>query len=806
MNVARTRALLLRFTALAGSLVLTAPAFAAEVAAAPDAGSKVDEVVVTGTLRSQRLQDAPVAVTAVAATEFTNSGLKDPRELQFLSPSIQVSIQGANAIYIRGSGTNSQSGGTEQSVGMVIDGVLMGFVDDIGGDISDLDHFEVYRGPQGTQFAKNASAGVVSMMTKKPKLDVFEGAFNATYGEHNDTSDNATVNVPINSTMAARFTASFQHRDGVFNNISLNQKQGGREAKGVKGKFLWAPNEKLTVFLSGDARLQYDKPNFPQAWGACGPTPLTTAFINYTGTKTVGLCNGALTTLAAAGITPSPSNSTIVERDDAFRHTAAGGVSAEIDYMLGDFKITSLTAYRYMNRNFHGPSGSGAVTNGFLNNKYDGNQVSEELRLISPAEKKLTYVAGIFLYQRDTTTLSLGTGPAYGQAQFEYPNTIYGTNVAVGNGLSHTHNVNKSYAAYADGSYHFTDKLQMNIGARVTRDDIGASLFITASPGTYTAITSGAPNTSTNPTVILPNPNYRTLKTPATGYTWRIGPQYFVTPDLQFYATLAHGYKGPVIDTSLSPVFDAIKPEEVTMYEAGMKSSWFDHRLTANVTLFYQHFTNYQVSVLNQTVVPNVFQLGNAGGMLSQGGEFEFQARPTPEWNLSAALSVNDAHYLDFVTSCWNAAEPIKQVTSGKNGCISVVQTNPTTGAKTTVTSANAVGTPLINSSKYTYRLGATYTHTMHNMMIVDAGSTWTWRSQWLSAPMDYYIANPGYGILGFTGGVTTPDGRYRVGFFVRNALNTFFLAGRQANNGGYTNVLNPEAVRTIGGTLSAKF
>ena len=801
MNFNRSRALLLGFTALSGAVLMAAPAFAADAAAAAaDAGPKVDEVVVTGSLRTQRLQDAPVAVTAVAATEFTNAGLKDPRELQFLSPSIQVSIQGANAIYIRGSGTNSQSGGTEQSVGMVIDGVLMGFVDDIGGDISDLDHFEVYRGPQGTQFAKNASAGVVSMMTKKPRIGTYEGNVNVTYGEHSDTSDNATVNVPISDTMAARFTASFQHRDGVFRNISLNEMQGGREAKGVKGKLLWAPNDKVTVFLSGDTRLQYDKPNFPQAWGQCGPAPLTTAFINYTGTKTVGFCNGALPTLTAAGIAPSPTNSVIVERDDAFRHTAAGGVSAEIDYQLGEFKITSLTAYRYMNRNFHGPSGSGTYTNAFLNNKYDGNQISEELRLISPADKKLTYVAGLFLYDRDTTTLSLGIGPAYGQAQYEYPNTAYGTGVMVGNGLSHTHNVNKSYAAYTDGSYHFTDKLQLNMGFRVTRDDIGASLYLTQYPGDFNPITSGVPNTSANPTFVLPNPNYRTLKTPATGLTWRVGPQYFVTPNLQFYATLAHGYKGPVIDTSLSPVFDAILPEEVTMYEAGMKSSWFDHRLTANVTLFYQHFTNYQVSVLNQTVIPNVFQLGNAGGMISQGGEFEFQGRPWQDWLFSASLSVNDAHYLHFLTSCWNAAEPIKQVTTGINGCFNH------TSIVGSASSADAFGTPLINASKYTYRLGGTYTHTFKNQMILDATANWTWRSQWLSAPMDYYIANPGYGIVGLNGGITTADGKYRVGFFVRNALNTFFLAGRQANNGGFTNVLNPEAVRTIGGTLTAKF
>ena len=240
MKLSRSRAWLLSFSALAGVMAVGAPAFAADAPApapapaAQTSSSKVDEVVVTGTLRSQRLQEAPLAVSAVKPEEFINAGFKEPRELQFLSPSIQVSIQGANAIYIRGSGTNSQNGGTEQSVGMVIDGVLMGFVDDIGGDISDLDHIEVYRGPQGTQFAKNASAGVISVMTKKPQLGDFGGTVHASYGEHNDTSDDATINIPINDDMAARMSASFQHRDGVFPNLALHENQGGREQKGAE--------------------------------------------------------------------------------------------------------------------------------------------------------------------------------------------------------------------------------------------------------------------------------------------------------------------------------------------------------------------------------------------------------------------------------------------------------------------------------------------------------------------------------------------------------------------------------------------
>ncbi|MBW8812557.1 MAG: TonB-dependent receptor [Caulobacterales bacterium] len=763
--------------ALGAPLVAWAADGAAD-AAADGEGNKVTEVVVTGALRTQRLQDAPMAVTAVPAQEFTNAGFKEPRELQFLSPSIQVSIQGANAIYIRGSGTNSQNGGTEQSVGMVIDGVLMGFVDDIGGDISDLDHIEVYRGPQGTQFAKNASAGVVSVMTKKPVLGAtsFDGHFS--YGQHNDTADNMTVNIPINDTMAARLTASFQHRDGVFENAALGIKQSGREQKGLRAKFMWRPDESTNIYVSADVRQAFDKPNFPQAWAKCGPG-INTPFINYTGTKVLPGCNSAL----IAGITPSDTNSVIAERDDAYRHTDAGGVSVQADHMIGDFTVTSLTAYRFFTRAFHGPSGSGYYNNQFLSNWYNGGQVSEELRLVSPAQKKLTYVAGIFLYDRNTVTKALSAGDAYGQAFVEYPNTPYGRNVqtASAGGETRAHNINKSAAVYADGSYHFTDKLLLNAGARVTRDDISASIIAYAYPGVY-------PSTVNAPL----RPTAR-LETKETGYTYRIGPQYYFTPDVQIYGTFAHGYKGPLIDTALN-VLDAIKPETVNMLEVGLKSSWFEHRLTANVTVFHQKFKNYQVSVLNQQVTPNIFQLGNAGGMLSKGVEVELIGRPTPELTLTASTAINDNHYTDFVTSCWNALEPIKQATSGLNGCY--VHPGNTTA------SANAAGTPLINSSKYTYRLGASYNHAFGNGFVLDGNANYLHRSKWLSAPMDPNIVNPGYGVLNLNAGLTSPDGRYRVGVFARNALDKFFLAGRQANNGGWTNVLNPEAVRTVGVSL----
>lgn len=611
--------------------------------------------------------------------------------------------------------------------------------------------------------------------------------------------------------MAARFSGSFQHRDGVFYNSALKQYQGGREQKGFKGKFLWNPRDRVSVYFAADARIQFDKPNFPQAWGFCGP-PTTTGLVNITSPnyaafvarakagiyvnpaatssdRSLAGCNSAL---LAPGLVPSSKNSTIAENDDAYRHTQAGGASVEVNYPLGDFQLMSLTAYRFMSRDFKGPSGSGFYTNSYLNNLYNGGQISEELRLISPAGKKLTWVNGLFLYDRDTVTKSCSCGPAYGQAAIEYPNTPYGSNVLVSaqGGQTKNHNINKSYALYTDGSYHFTDKLQLNAGFRVTRDDISASIATVQVPGVYNSITTV--NTSANPTVnLLP---FRQLGIQTTGYTYRVGPQYFFTPDIQVYGTFAHGYKGPLIDTSINTL-GAIKPEEVDMVEGGFKSSFFDHSLTFDVTLFHQQFKNYQVNVLNQQVVPNVFQLGNAGGMLSQGGEMQVTWRPVRDWLLNASTTINDSHYTDFLTSCWNSNEPIKQATTGVNGCIVA------NGASST----NAKGTPLINSSKYTYRLGATYT-TEINHWRADANASYLWRSSWLSAPMDPNIVNPGYGVLSLNGGVTSPDGKYRLGFFARNALNTFFYAGRQANNGGWTNVLNPEAVRTVGVNMSAKF
>lgn len=751
-------------------------------AEASPAEPQLEEVVVSG-LRAERLQDTAMAVSVVSADTLVNVGFKDPKDLQFISPSIQVSLVGANAIYIRGSGTNSQNGGTEQSVGMVIDGVVQGFVDDIGGDVSDLDHVEVFRGPQGTQFAKNASAGVVSMLTRKPVLGASGWKANVSYGEHDDSSNSVTVNLPISSTMAARITGGYQYRDGVYENPVRNQSQGAREQKSIRGRFLWEPGDSTSLLATVDYRDTFEQPNFTQAWAHCGPEGPVTPYVNQYGTNRLPPCNGAVT----AGVPFHDTNDIIVESDPAYRRTEAGGASLQIDHDIGDYRFTSISAWRMMDRRLLTPSGQGVIPIGIIDNDYWGDQYSQEFRFTSPADRKLTYVGGVFYYLRDTINEILRAGEYFGEAYYKYPNTPYGADVMISQEGGRTRYRNKveSYAAFIDGAFHFTDRFQLNGGFRATRDDVFGGVTMLDTPGVY-PFTVGA--------AIKPDDG---LSVKNTGYTYRFGPQFFLTPYVQLFATYAHGYKGPLVDNVVE-VATEVLPEEVDMFEAGIKSQFLDRRLTVNLTAYHQKFEDYQVVLLNGSRNPVVFQLGNAGGLRSQGFELETQFAPDDHWTLGGALVLNDAEYTDFLTRCWDSREPIKQPTTGPNGCF--VRPGQTSA------SSNAEGTPLTNSSKWTYRLNVGYNTVLLNGYEIDSSATWQHRTSFLSQPMDPNLVIPGYGVLNLTVGVTTPGGRFRVGAFARNALDEFFLAGRLPVSGGWTNVLNPEAVRTVGMTMSMNF
>ena len=143
----------------------------------------------------------------------------------------------------------------------------------------------------------------------------------------------------------------------------------------------------------------------------------------------------------------------------------------------------------------------------------------------------------------------------------------------------------------------------------------------------------------------------------AGGYVYRFSPQYYFTPDAQVYALVAHGYKGPLIDASTND-FNKILPEQVQALETGLKSQWFDHRLTANVDVFQNKFTNLQTSSLVCDPATNlcVFQLTNAPGQKSKGAELEMRGKITDNLNVNFGMTVLDARFTSFKAPCWNSS------------------------------------------------------------------------------------------------------------------------------------------------------
>ncbi len=440
-----------------------------------------------------------------------------------------------------------------------------------------------------------------------------------------------------------------------------------------------------------------------------------------------------------------------------------------------------------MDRLFHSPFGSGVQAALYGTTSYVGNQFSQEFRLTSPGDKRLTYIAGLYYYKRSTYGSSLSVGDLFGYAQAFYG---AGAQVAANGGRIDTTNDNTSYAAFLDGSFALTDHLKILGGARYTYDKVEASSNTVRLAGVF-----AQPNTTIKP--------FDSRRFTNDAASWRFGAQYTFNPDVMIYATAARGYKGPVADTSTA-IIGQVKPEYVRSYEVGFKSSWFDHKLLFNLTLFHQKFTDFQTTVLNTTTLPFGFVLGNAGGERTRGVELEMQVAPVSNLHLSGGVTYLDAKFTDFRASCYSSAAPIPMPNTTNPDGIGGCYTIPGTSTRFT----QAAGSPLNNASRWSYKLAADYKKEINDTFTFDASTTWVWRSSFRTSGYDPNTVNPGYGTLALNAGIGAPDGQWRVGFFARNLFDKFFTAAIQSNsydNGGYTNVLNIEAVRTVGMTLDFK-
>jgi len=764
-----------KFYLLAGlsAFAFVQPAFAQDVQETADGG--LEEIVVTAQKREQNLQNVPVAVTALGAEAIANQRIAEFSDLTRAAPSLtitQTTSSPNNSIILRGIGTFAFSIGVEPSVAVIIDDMPVVQQAQAFDNLADVERIEVLKGPQGTLFGKNASAGVVNIVTKDPDAD-FSGSANATVATDGDWRLESVVSTPLTDNVGLRLTGFYHDFSGNVRNLTTGTKLNGQENYGLRAKLKAGLADNLTFTLTG----AYSK-------AKQDGTGNTLRGIFGAGTPRVLGVVPLLPTLT--GVTPGVAN--YKARVDALGATnnETASLAGKFNLDLGFANLISVTAYQDWKFNFQNDFDGtdvnvlGAITAGAVNGgvaqagPYHSTNLTQELRLVSTDGGPLKYVVGSF-YSDAKTDRGFARGPAVALASWK------------------AHNTSRSLGLFAQVDYTLPTDTTVSGGVRYNHEKIGVAfdnLLPTATANTCLAGTAACRGTNADSVV-----------------TWKGSISQQLARQIMAFGSVARGYKGYAFDivTGFNPArinaalngtgpglvgVGAIKPERSTSYEAGIKSRFFDNRIQLNVIGFYTNYNNFQAqsAILVGTPPAPQFVLNNVGKLRTKGVELEFQAKPSDWLRIDAGATYTDAVMTSFLGAQGYAGQT-GQVFNAATGTSAFV--GPCTSAaaataatpRTTCTFQDRSGERLPNSPKFKWNVGATAEFDLTS----EARGTFILGYQHQSKVNFDLLGNPlleqkAYGILNGSFGVEFAN--VKVTAFVNNIFNTQFAASMSDNFG----------------------
>ncbi|RZJ47289.1 MAG: TonB-dependent receptor [Brevundimonas sp.] len=647
-----------------GSISVSALLLAASLGATPvwaqtapqtppqDSATQLDEVIVTATKREERLIDVPVAVTAIGSEQLQNSGVSDIRELTGLAPSVQFQTPGGGAdssIRIRGIGTTSTNPGLESSVGVVIDGVTRARTGVALSELGDLERIEVLRGPQGTLFGRNTSSGLINIVTRAPSFAGVEGRLEGTYGDFSNMRVAGAINLPLSDNAALRVEASSETRDGFYPDANSQETLDNLDRQFIRAKLRWEPSETLSWLFSAD---------YTQREENCCVAVLAIAGPTYGLVNTLAGARGEIGYTSNNPFDREASKS--VGRVNS-ENIDDWGFSAQANWDLGWADLTSVTAYRSWeasrSQDFdHSGADLGFFAPDGLHQNFD--VFTQEIRLQGTAGM-VDWLVGAYYSDEDVRNDS-----AYRMGA-DYP-LIYGgaatfqaTTLAAftpGDGARGVGEQNgRDMSVFTHNIFNITDQLSVTAGLRYTNNkksiDFWGENF---NPACNSAVaTSDAPGITRFCAPFWDtrfNPAGDTDSRSEDAVTGTFNVSYEFLPTLTTYLSYSRGYKsgGYNFDragftTPATPNARdlAFSEETVDAYEFGLKGEFFDRSLTANLAIFHQKFSGFQL--IEYTGVN--FVVRSLEEAISEGAELEVTWRPMQGLTLTNGLSYTDAYY-----------------------------------------------------------------------------------------------------------------------------------------------------------------
>ncbi len=809
--------------ALLGLLLCgVAPAAIAQTAVAPtatdaaatadaegEAGATVGEVTVTARRRSETVQSVPLAVSVVGGDKVDATGAFNVGRLQQLTPTLQYySTNPRNtAVNIRGLGVpfGLTSDGFEQGVGFYIDDVYNARVATATFDFLDVSRIEVLRGPQGTLYGKNTTAGAVNITTNQPTFD-FEAKAEVTAGNLAFKQAKAAISGPLTDTIAARLAISTTTRRGTIYNVTSRQYVNAQDNLGVRGQILYKPNDQFAVTFAADYSKQ-DAECCAQIYVRTGATqrPL----------------NRQYAALAAAQNYTVASTNPFDRVTDVDANLNAGnkigGASARVVWNVGPGTLTSITAWRFWDwkpendRDFLGLS---IVSKS--QNPSQQDQYSQELRY-NYSNDRLDAVAGVFAFkQRIDTQGTEQQGPASSRWNIA-PSNVLSNDPTVLDGLvaRNTQSLkNTSFALFGQASWKVTEAFTIQPGVRLNYDkkDGFYQRLVFDGQGVPVLLGQTGPRRAAQLAVFTPQ-----LSEPSFddwNFSYDLTASYRFAPDILGYATYAKSFKsgginqnGLPTDAAGNPILAAgtIKPEDVNHVEAGLKTQFWERRATLNFSAFRTDIKDYQATVTNGQLGVLRGYLANAGKVRTQGFEVDFSVRPNERFTAYANGAYTDATYRKFVDA------PCPPELSGGT-TVAAGQTPSAPGTPGGLSPANCdiSGQRLPGVSKWAFSFGAeanvpvTFLGQEGEAYLGYDGS---YRSNFSSnASPSIYTWVDGYALSNFRAGFRTPEG-LNLYAWVRNAFDEDYfelLAVGPSNTGLIAG--QPGDPRTWGVTLKAAF
>lgn len=570
----------------------------------------IEEVLVTARKRAETLYEVPVSVTVVSADRINSLGANSLDDLNSITPNVTVAENGA--INIRGIQSNVRNVGFEAGISIFIDGVYLGRPALNNQDLLDVDQIEVLRGPQGTLYGKNTTAGAINITTLRP-TDQLQMRALAEYGDHGRMRGGVVVAGPIvDGLVGGKLTAYGGESDGYVTNRYNGQKTGNDDYYGFRGELRLTPTAALDIALRADwlnndgeaARVTSSLTPGSNGiyFGAIGPGTLGPIDIQE----------------SVAGNTPTSINEDAV----AINEAKGGGVSLSADYQFeGGSTLTSITAYRTQRTFVRGDDDY--TTADLIWHTWDDrtDQWTQELRLSSRSGERFRYVIGAYaLHQKSTSArpITLGTNfplnALLGTSTFEFRNDVMVKTTA--------------YSLFANADYDLLDKLTLNVGLRYTDESKKLNFAQLGVPGLYPDLdlADEFADNDLSPTVSL---------------------IYRPVANMSFYGTVSRGFKSggwnPDITSTDQIQFNS---ESVTNYEIGTHMNLLDGRLALNAAVYHMDYDDLQISQFLSLALGRVIR--NAGAVKIDGAEFDLTVRPASWLTLSTGAGYNDAVFTDY--------------------------------------------------------------------------------------------------------------------------------------------------------------